>query len=303
MSAALTITPLANRLVPAFHYQRMPSLVMPDPIVPDGVLPPQHGIDEIFELRVATDDSTERDAFSVRWQVYCDELGYEPAGRFPDHLEYDAADMRSVSVVAYYRATGMPIGCFRLMLADPQCLAAPFHLEEVCTHLETGMLPRDGSDRLGYTEISRFCIVAPFRRFTRSQDCRPPAAIDAVRWREESQHRQNLASFLWLSAAHLAVHARLDYILALMEPRLQQLARSVGFVFHPIGPGVEFRGLRQPYRIDRRALRALLQDPRTASLLAPLAPAWEAQAVSHPLLVNYLSKRPVPISQRLGVPP
>ena len=47
-------------------------------------------------LRIACDDATESDAFAVRWQVYCHELGFEPAERFPDRRERDAADLRSV---------------------------------------------------------------------------------------------------------------------------------------------------------------------------------------------------------------
>ena len=124
--------------------------------------------------------------------------------------------------------------------------------------------------------------------------------IPTGRWHAETEHRLDLASLLWLSAAHLAVDIRLDYILALMEPRLQLLARSVGFVFQPIGPGVEYRGLRMPYRIDRRALRALLQVPQTAAFLTPVTADWHDQATRHPMLSSYLTSRPEPVSQRLG---
>jgi N-acyl amino acid synthase of PEP-CTERM/exosortase system len=251
------------------------------------VAPPLPSIHDVFELRVATDDRTEADAFSVRWQVYCQEYGYEPGERFPDHCECDSADLRSVSVVAYYRATGAPVGCFRLLFADPARVDEPFHLEEVCVERDPGSIPERGNARMGCAEISRFCILAPFRRFTRTADAQPPAGLDAARW--ESDRRQNLAALMWLSAAHLAVHLRLDCLLALMEPRLQAACRSIGFTFHPIGPPVEFRGQRVPYRIDRRALRALLALPQTAALLAPIAPRWEAQASAHPQLVNYLA--------------
>lgn len=281
-------TSISNRLVPAFRYARTPSLVMPEPIIPDGVLPPQPGIHELFELRMATDDAAEATAFAIRWQVYCNELGYEPAERFPDQQEHDAADQRSVSVVAYYRPTGTPVGCYRLVLADPECPTTRFHLEEVCGNLLPGTIPQDGIQRRGFAELSRFCITAPFRRFKRAGANQPPAGIDEQRWQAEAEHRLNLAALMWLSAAHLTVHLQLDYLLSLMEPRLQKLARSWGFVFTPIGAGVEFRGTRLPYRIDRRALRALLRLPCTANLLAPVIERWNSQAIAHPLLANYL---------------
>lgn len=288
------VTPLATRVVPTRRYRSMPSLVMPDPGVPDRVLPPQPSINELFELRVAVDDTTEADAFTVRFQVYCEELGYEPRERFDDRCECDRADLRSVSVVAYYRPTGTPVGCYRLLLADPARVDEPFHLEEVCPQRQPGSIPESGDRRMGCAEISRFCIIAPFRRFTRAGAAQPPAGIDPERWEREAPRRSNLAALMWLSAAHLAVHLRLDCILALMEPRLRLLCRSIGFAFEPIGPAVEFRGQRVPYRIDRRALRALLQVPQTAELLAPVAAAWEAQASAHPLLANYLAPQAGP---------
>ena len=291
-----TLTPVGNRLVPQCSYQRMPSLVMPDPEFPDKVMPLQPGIHDLFELRVAIDDRTEADAFSVRYQVYCQEYGYEPIERFPDRCECDNADLRSVSVVAYYRATGMPVGCYRLLFADPGHVDDPFHLEEVCFQRQPGSIPERGTSRMGCAEISRFCILAPVRRFTRTADCQPPAGIDSARWQAEAPRRLNLAGLMWLSAAHLAVHLRLDYILALMEPRLQIACRNLGFTFPPIGPAVDFRGQRVPYRIDRRALRALLKVPQTAELLAPVSQRWEEQARAHPLLMNYLEAP----TERLG---
>jgi hypothetical protein len=102
----------------------------------------------------------------------------------------------------------------------------------------------------------------------------------------------NLVGFMWLAAAHLVVHIGLDYLLALMEPRLHVLCGSMGFAFQPIGPGVEFRGLRVPYRIDRRAIRALLHLPELAMLLGPASHSWEKQAATHPLLAGYLQAQP-----------
>lgn len=286
-----SLTPISNRLVPVFRYQRMPSAVMSVPELHGPLLSLPAAIHELFELRIATDDRTETDAFSVRWQVYCREYGYEPSEHFPDRCECDAADLRSVNVVAYYRATGTPVGCYRLLLADPAHLNSAFHVEEVCVQRQPGSLPEQGTARLGCAELSRFCIIPSFRRCAAAADRTPPAGIDPRRWEAEAPHRLNLAALLWLSAAHLTVHLRLDYLFVLMEPRLHQLCRSAGFTFQPIGPAVDFRGKRVPYRTDRRALRELLRAPQTASLLAPVIGQWEKQAVAHPMLKSYLQAR------------
>lgn len=280
-------TALADPMVTDFRYRRLPTLEMPVPNIPEGTELPRPEIHAVFELRLATTRAIENDAFAIRWQVYCRELGYEPTEKFPDQRESDAADRHAVQVVAYHRRTGLPVGCFRLLLADPARLEEPFHIEEICTDLRPGSLPRAGERRLGYAEMSRYCILAPFRRFTRQA----PAGMEPAHWQAEEPLRRGLATLMWLAAVHLAVHIRLDYILALMEPRLCQLARSWGFVFEAIGPGVDFRGLRVPYRIDRRSVRALLRDPVISALLSPVTPAWDAQAEQHPLLRNYLRQQ------------
>lgn len=289
-------TPPILRAIPPVRYRRMPSALMPEPIIPERVMLPQAGVHSVFELRVASDDATASDAYAVRWQVYCHELGYEPADRFPDGREWDAADARSVQVVAYHRTSGRPAGCFRLLLADPVECAAPFHLEEVCTRLVSGALPSEGERRLGCAEISRFCILGAFRRFDAATEA-PPWGIDARVWAAEAIHRRGLAGLMWLAAARLAVSLRLDYLLALMEPRLQLLSRTLGFSFEEIGQPVEFRGTRMPYRIDRRAMRALLAVPSTAALLAPMTAALEDQARRHPLLGTYFEARSEMISR------
>lgn len=296
-----TMTPVHNRIPSQFRYQRTPSSVMPEPSIPERVILPQPGILDVFDIRVAADDTTEDDAFAIRWEVYCRDLGFEAAERFPDHREHDEADLRSVQVVAYHRGTGAPAGCFRLLLADPHRQNASFHLEEVCRKLMPDAIPLTGDARLGYAELSRFCITAPFRRFDAACDILPPGA-DRLSWHAEAIHRRGLAGLMWLTAAHLAVSLRLDYLLALMEPRLQLLGRTLGFTFQPIGEAVDFRGTRLPYRIDRRSLRTLLAIPQTAALMRPLVPGLDEALHLHPLLGPYINARTTRITRAIPGP-
>ena len=122
-----TRTSISDRMYPRFTYQRTPTAIMPMPTIPERVILPEPGVHDIFDVRVAIDDTTESAAFSVRWEVYCRELGFEPADRFPDHCEHDAADLRSVQVVAYHRGSGQPAGCYRLLMADPIRSRSPPH--------------------------------------------------------------------------------------------------------------------------------------------------------------------------------
>lgn len=273
-----------------FIYRRMPSALMPAPSLPERIILPHDGIADVFQIRIATHRILEDEAFAVRWQVYCQELGYEPAENFPDRRERDADDDRSVQVVVTHRTSGQPVGCFRLMLADAEQPSEPFHLERVCGRLAPERLPSAAVARRGIAELSRFCILAPFRRFDAATE-QPPFAISSAQWQAEAIHRHGMAGLMWLCAAHIAASLRLDFLIALMEPRLERLGQTLGFRFTQIGDPVEFRGERVPYRIDRRSLRGLLEVPQTADLMIPFGAELDLGACDHPLLAPYLEAR------------
>lgn len=289
--ASTSSNSISNRLVPRFTYKRTPTSLMPMPTLPDRLILPDERILDLIDIRIATDDASEEMAFSVRWDVYCRELGFEPTERFPDRRESDDDDLRSVQVVAIHRPTGQPVGCFRLVLADPVHTSRPFHVEAVCSRLHAGAIPSAGKERLGYAEISRFCIIAPFRHFDAAIDT-PPWDIDRQAWADEIPLHRGLAGLMWLVAARVAVVLRLDYLLTLMEPRLQMLSRVMGMNFQPIGEAVYFRGMRVPYRIDRRSLRSLLVAKQAAPLLVPLEQEISRGIEAHPLLTSYVSSGP-----------
>lgn len=279
---------ISQRLSPRFAYKRTPTALLPMPTLPERLSLPELPILDLFDIRIATDDETEAHAFAVRWEVYCRELGFEPAERFANHRESDPDDLRSVQVVAFHRPTGNPVGCFRLLLADPGDIRRPFHVEQVCSSQRLGAIPTMGQARLGHAELSRFCITAPFRHFDATAEA-PPWGIPREAWDAEIPLHRGLAGMLWLVAARIAVRIRLDYLLTLMEPRLQTLGRAMGLNFQSIGDPVEFRGIRVPYRIDRRSLGALLSLPQTARLLQPLDEAIAHGIEAHPLLASYLA--------------
>ncbi len=282
-----TPTPLANRAYPRFAYRHTPTAELPLPVLPERIVLPGAAIHDAFVIEIACDDRTEHEAYALRWEVYCHELGYEEGS--PEHKEYDAADQRSVQVVVRHRATGRVAACYRLVMADPDHPDIPFHVEEVCGSIDRLAVPARGEARRGFAELSRFCIAAAYR----SHDlvAGPPPGISAPLWSAEAAHRRGLAGLMWLSAAHIAVSIRLDYLLTLMEPRLRQLGTVMGLGFAAIGGPVEFRGVRVPYRIDRRSLRSLLEARQTAALVGPLRIALDGGIRRHPLLAAYLDNR------------
>ena len=61
----------------------------------------------------------ERDRIGrLRYRVYCEEFGYEPAEAFPDGREVDRVDDHSMHCLVTHRGTGLAAGCVRMICAS-----------------------------------------------------------------------------------------------------------------------------------------------------------------------------------------
>src|SRR5690554_4757580 len=85
---------------------------------------------EHFRLIPAKDATLLREVYRMRYEVYCEEMGFEEPERFPEGLEHDAWDHRARHCLLQHRETGASAGTVRLILHDPQDPGAPFPFEE-----------------------------------------------------------------------------------------------------------------------------------------------------------------------------
>lgn len=174
-----------------------------------------------FELLPA--ESSEHIARSqrLRYQVYCTEHGFLNPDDYPDQREVDQFEDRAVHTLLRHRQSGEIIATVRMVLADAADPNRHFPIErgEVLRHLlqDYGWaIPRES---IG--EISRLAVVKEFRL---------PGVI------------------VGLFKAILAMTARknVTHWYAVMEPSLLRLLRQSGIKFTPVGPLVDYHGLRQP---------------------------------------------------------
>src|ERR1700682_1768850 len=109
---------------------------------------------EIFHADIREGVET---AFRLRYQVYCEDMGWEDASRFPDQMERDEYDAISRQFFVRRLRTKAWIAAMRLIVAP---------LEELpisrFTRVEPGRFPP--SDRGQAMEISRLFVVAKSRR-------------------------------------------------------------------------------------------------------------------------------------------
>lgn len=203
---------------------------------------------EFFDIVPACDDDLLRQSLELRYRVYCLEKRYEDPQNYPEGLEKDEYDARSVHTILRHRSTGVVTGTVRLVLANEDDESAFFPTEAL------GVLRRTGRDdmwrvprrRLG--EISRFAVSKVFRR--RLGEQQTSHGITDLRVGRDEAKGARYCPYVSLglikSVFHMSWENGVTHWYASMEPGLIRLLRQLGIEFTPIGPLVNYHGLRQP---------------------------------------------------------
>jgi len=215
-----------------------------------------------FEVVEATTPELRHEVFRLRYQVYAQELGWEPtaAGNFSE--ESDRFDRRAIFVLLRHRESARFIGCLRLVLADPLDPLEAFPFEPLAPAAAEAMQQRHGVLwRKTAAEISRVAVIGEFRR--RGREKLSPVSEsngDHPNLSVERRGFPHIAAGLYIGAAALALERDVERVFALMEPRLARRLRAYGILFEQIGPPVEHHGQRIPYRLEGEDFEQGLSD-------------------------------------------
>jgi N-acyl amino acid synthase of PEP-CTERM/exosortase system len=178
---------------------------------------------EEVTVEIVNSAVTLRQAYELRYAVYCVERGFLP-GR--NGIEQDEYDDFSRHVVVRWRDTGTVVGTVRLVLPKIPAGGDDYPIQHVCDRALLRGLPLATTG-----EVSRFALAKRLRQETRPMG-------------EASCSLLRLA--LIQGAVRLSAEAGHTHWLAVMEPTLLRLLRATGVHFKPLGPPVEYHGLRQP---------------------------------------------------------
>lgn len=201
-----------------------------------------------FDIYFAHDDALKEAAFGVRYNVYCQEFGFEPLDRFPDRMERDELDDVSLHCVVVHKASGRPAGCLRLIPgeADGRKLTLPFeNASPGC--LEHEFLRGKSISRAKICEVSRLAVDSAFRRrngesITRvgQSESIDPSIADARAFNIVSEA-------VFLAGLAMAKIVGNTHAFAMMEPFLPRILRRSGIDFQQIGDPVDYHGIRAPF--------------------------------------------------------
>lgn len=225
-----------------------------------------HSFGDYFQVISADTPELLESVYRLRYQVYCEETGFEDPAQYPDQLEKDGFDDYSVHSLIRHRKTGIYMGTVRLILPRTD-LNQCFPIQKVATHpifFERELVPRSQ-----VTEISRFALSKNFKK--QLLEFSPQSATI-----EEHQLLPHLILGLFLGMVRMSVQHGITHWFCVMEPALVRLLSRYELHFTPYGPTVEYHGKRQPCYayIDEFLARARKSRPDVWELITDGGRLW-----------------------------
>ena len=175
-----------------------------------------------------------REAQKIRYQVYCVENSLEHPNA--EGIETDGFDPHSVHSLLVYRAADRALGTVRLILPLPDETEHSFPMQRVLGVSAAREFHR--FPLYSAAEVSRFSISRQFRRVEEDSNAQEAEFISV------SGPLMRLG--LIQSLVRMSFEYGITHWCAMMEPTLLRMLAAMAIRFRPIGPLVEFHGLRQP---------------------------------------------------------
>lgn len=199
-----------------------------------------------YEVLLADCEESKGIHYHIRYQVYCDEKGFESRSQFHDALEVDEFDECSVHFIVRCKRSGNWVAAMRLVSGMKGSL--PF-LSKVKLHSECDFHGE------GVWEISRMCVLRPFRgavsevKLSESVggwvETEPRESSDANKSAIKNQYTIMLGL---IRAAHgYGLYNDVRHCIALMSAPLARILKRSGFSIDVVGDKCEFNGVRRPY--------------------------------------------------------
>ena len=210
-----------------------------------------------YATRVTSAD-LKREVYRLRYDVYCEEFGFENPNNFPARCEVDDYDSFSHHAALIHRASSRIVGCIRLIpkiKGDATCLPVfRYCYQAFDPHaLALGELASATSG-----EISRLSVARSFRRRAEELSHRFPTYTGL---RCDDDKRRNfpiIPMSLMCMVIRMAELNEIETLYAMMEPRLYKILSEIGFAFGLMGSFIEYHGRRGPFQLNANTCVSML---------------------------------------------
>lgn len=196
----------------------------------------------------AISEELKNEAYKLRYQVYCLEVGLENPDDHPNEMECDEFDRHSVHYLIRHRKSGDYMATTRLILPHADNPEKPFPLEIYSQINNLEIL--EPVSRNNLAEASRFCISKMFRR--RKSDFNI-LSLDPGWHQLHPQQTQRTACHITLALIACLIRMShenaIHYWYAILDPNLVHFFSTLGIHFVELGPSANCHGKQQPYLI------------------------------------------------------
>lgn len=177
-----------------------------------------------FRIELVTTEAQEKQAYGVRYRVYCEEFNYEAIDLFPDKMETDEFDQQSEHCLIIHKATERAAGCVRLVPVDTNYQKGLLPLEKFCKDsLDTEIIDSLNIERKTVCEISRLAVDTAFRRRPGEEATRF-GGLDSIDCTKQEQRTFSLIALsAFLAGGALTYLTNKTNVFAMMEPFLPRL--------------------------------------------------------------------------------
>lgn len=208
--------------------------------------------------------------FRLRFKVYCEEWGFENPEDFPDKKESNAFD----EIAEHFAIRSLPddaiVGTARVICPSDLSYPVIEHCTiDWCTH--DRLLNSCGETRIG--EVSRLAISKELRkRIEDNSEMGYISAVPDVQGTENNKRKYNFVHEFYKYLLLQSIDMGFTHWYVAMKRGLYVLLKRVGMVYHPIGPEIDYHGLRTPYlgNLEEIRLSMLKKDPTCFNLTKTL---------------------------------
>ena len=203
---------------------------------------------EFFEIVEADSAELKQAVYQLRYKVFCEEQKIFDYRNYPDGMEKDEYDAHSKSVLLKHRPSGGFIGTVRLVLQDKRnpnkALPVEKNLQFDPNLINTSRLPRQH-----IAEISRFAILRQFSKRRLEQHNGEKSFFNKKKNVMERRRFPSTGLALVVGIVRMCAAHKIDHWLSAMDPALNRLLISYGSQLNPVGPLIDYYGMRRPYHI------------------------------------------------------
>lgn len=197
-----------------------------------------------FDITIANTPQLLEEVFRIRYEVYCEEMGFEPENSA--HIENDDYDDNAIHVLIKYLPTSKYIGTIRMILNDSSHDDFVFPMEKHCPTMDRTIFDIEKIGRQHIAEVSRVAVIQNFRR--RKEDSIGLAG--AITSEEDAQHDRAFSYVpmsLYFASYIITLWQHLDFTIAISEPKLMRHIHFTGIKAIQFGSLFEYKGKRAPY--------------------------------------------------------